>query len=35
MSTGSMPTDIYALRKWVYKIQVYRNSVYTNNFYQK
>ena len=29
-----MPTDIYRLRKWVYKIKVYRNSVYNNNFYQ-
>ena len=29
-----MPTDIYTLRKWVYKIKVYRNSVYNNNFYQ-
>ena len=29
-----MPTDIYTLRKWVYKIKIYRNSVYSNNFYQ-
>ena len=34
MSTGFMPTDIYTLRKRVYKIKVYRNSVYNNNFYQ-
>ena len=29
-----MPTDIYTLRKWVYKIKIYRNGVYNNNFYQ-
>ena len=29
-----MPTDIYTLRKWVYKIKVYRNSVYNNIVYQ-
>ena len=29
-----MPTYIYTLRKWVYKIKVYRNSVYNNIFYQ-
>ena len=29
-----MPTEIYTLRNWVYKIKVYMNSVYNNNFYQ-
>ena len=29
-----MPTEIYTLRNWVYKIKVYMNSVYSNNFYQ-
>ena len=29
-----MPTYIYTLRKWVYKIKVYRNSVYNNIVYQ-
>ena len=34
MLTGFIPTYIYTLRKWVYKIKVYRNSVYNNIFYQ-
>ena len=29
-----MPTEIYILRNWVYKIKVYMNSVNNNNFYQ-
>ena len=29
-----MPTYIYTLRKWVYMIKVYKNSVYNNIFYQ-
>ena len=29
-----MPTEIYTLRNWVYKIKVYMNRIYKNNFYQ-
>ena len=29
-----MPTDIYTLWNWVYKIKVYMNSAYNNNFYK-
>ena len=35
MSTGLRPTVINSLGKWVYKMKVYMNSVYNNNFYQK
>ena len=29
-----MPTEIYMLRNWVYKIMFYMNGVHNNNFYQ-